>query len=45
LIIGNSDYANANLKLTNPANDAAAMRFGFTDFPRPDILDGAHSRH
>ena len=26
LIIGNSDYANANLKLTNPANDAAAMQ-------------------
>ena len=26
LIIGNSDYANPNLKLTNPANDAAAMQ-------------------
>jgi uncharacterized caspase-like protein len=26
LIIGNSDYANANLKLSNPANDAAAMQ-------------------
>ncbi len=26
LIIGNSDYANANLKLTNPGNDAAAMQ-------------------
>jgi hypothetical protein len=26
LIIGNSDYANPNLRLTNPANDAAAMQ-------------------
>ena len=26
LIIGNSDYANPNLKLANPANDAAAMQ-------------------
>lgn len=26
LIIGNSDYANANLKLTNPVNDANAMQ-------------------
>ena len=26
LIIGNSDYVNPNLKLTNPANDAAAMQ-------------------
>jgi len=26
LIIGNSDYANANLKLTNPVNDATAMQ-------------------
>ena len=26
LIIGNSDYANPNLKLTNPVNDAAAMQ-------------------
>lgn len=26
LIIGNSDYASSNLKLTNPANDAAAMQ-------------------
>ena len=26
LIIGNSDYANPNLKLTNPANDATAMQ-------------------
>jgi uncharacterized caspase-like protein len=25
LIIGNSNYVNANLRLTNPANDAAAM--------------------
>jgi hypothetical protein len=26
LIIGNSDYVNPNLRLTNPANDAAAMQ-------------------
>jgi hypothetical protein len=26
LIIGNSDYASANLRLANPANDAAAMQ-------------------
>jgi hypothetical protein len=26
LIIGNSDYANVNLKLANPVNDAAAMQ-------------------
>lgn len=26
LIVGNSDYSNANLRLTNPTNDAAAMQ-------------------
>lgn len=31
LIIGNSDYANTNLKLANPANDAAAMRRALHD--------------
>lgn len=31
LIIGNSDYANPNLKLANPANDAAAMRRALQD--------------
>lgn len=31
LIIGNSDYANPNLKLANPANDAAAMRRALHD--------------
>jgi hypothetical protein len=31
LIIGNSDYANANLKLTNPVNDAAAMQRALQD--------------
>jgi hypothetical protein len=31
LIIGNSNYANANLKLANPANDAAAMQRALQD--------------
>jgi Caspase domain len=31
LIIGNSDYANVNLKLANPANDAAAMQRALHD--------------
>jgi hypothetical protein len=31
LIIGNSDYANVNLKLANPANDAAAMQRALRD--------------
>ena len=39
LIIGNGDYANANMKLANPANDAAAMQHalqaaGFTTIVR-----------
>jgi hypothetical protein len=31
LIIGNSNYASANLKLANPANDAAAMQRALQD--------------
>ena len=31
LIIGNSDYSNANMKLANPANDAAAMQRALSD--------------
>ena len=31
LIIGNSDYASANLKLANPANDATAMQRALQD--------------
>jgi Caspase domain len=31
LIIGNSDYANVNLRLANPANDAAAMQRALHD--------------
>jgi hypothetical protein len=31
LIIGNSNYANANLKLANPANDAGAMQRALHD--------------
>jgi uncharacterized caspase-like protein len=31
LIIGNSNYASANLKLSNPANDAAAMQLALKD--------------
>jgi hypothetical protein len=31
LIIGNSNYANANLKLANPANDAGAMQRALQD--------------
>jgi uncharacterized caspase-like protein len=31
LIIGNSDYASPNLKLANPANDAAAMQLALKD--------------
>jgi uncharacterized caspase-like protein len=31
LIIGNSDYSSANLKLANPANDAAAMQRALQD--------------